>query len=73
MSNKYITLLCKKRFGKTYLAHIQEKRIDYAIELMKSGDYSLENVAAKCGYTNLLTFRRNFKAVTGVNPSEYDI
>lgn len=73
MSNKYITLLCKKRFGKTYLAYIQEKRIDYAIELMKSGEYSLENVASKCGYTNLLTFRRNFKAVTGVNPSEYDI
>ncbi len=73
MSNKYITLLCKKRFGKTYLAYIQEKRINYAIELMKSGGYSLENVAAKCGYTNLLTFRRNFKSVTGVNPSEYDV
>lgn len=73
MSNKYITLLCKKRLGKTYLAYIQEKRINYAIELMKSGEYSLENVAAKCGYTNLLTFRRNFKAVTGVNPSEYDV
>ena len=73
MSNKYITLLCKKRLGKTYLAYIQEKRISYAIELMKSKEYSLENIASKCGYTNLLTFRRNFKAVTGVNPSEYDI
>lgn len=73
VSNKYITLLCKKRLGKTYLAYIQDKRINYAIELMRTGKYSLEKVADMCGYTNLLTFRRNFKAVTGVNPSEYNI
>lgn len=73
VSNKYITMLCKKRLGKTYLAYIQEKRIYYAVKLMKNNTDSLETVAKMCGYTNLLTFRRNFKAVTGVNPSEYDL
>lgn len=73
VSNKYITYLFKKQFGNTYLQYVQEKRIAYAIELLKAGNDPLEVVAEACGYTNLLTFRRNFKAITGMNPSDYKI
>ena len=31
----------------------------------------LEDIAQQCGFTNLLTFRRNFKAVMGMNPSDF--
>ncbi|MBN2222442.1 MAG: helix-turn-helix transcriptional regulator, partial [Vallitaleaceae bacterium] len=48
-----------------------EKRIAKAVVMMEESSYSLEAIAEKCGYCNLLTFRRNFKSVMGVNPGDY--
>lgn len=72
VSNKYITMLCKNAKGMTYIQYIQELRIKKAAEYIKAGQHSLEEIAALCGYSNMLTFRRNFKSVMGVNPSEYN-
>lgn len=72
VSSKYLSLLCKKRYGITYLQYIQNKRIYRAVELLKTERYSLSEVAVMCGYTNQLTFRRNFKSITGKNPSDYE-
>ena len=71
VSNKYLSLLCKERFGTTYLQYVQTKRIQKAVELLQEGTHSLTEVSNMCGYTNQLTFRRNFKGVTGMNPSVY--
>lgn len=71
VSNKYISVICKKYLGMTYLQYLQEKRIGYAVLLMKTTQYSLEQIANTSGYTNMITFRRNFKSVEGVNPSEF--
>ncbi len=71
VSNKYLSLLCKKRYGVTYLQYIQDKRINRAVELLKGGQYSLTEVGNMCGYTNQLTFRRNFKSIMGMNPSDF--
>lgn len=71
VSNKYISIICKKYLGMTYLEYLQDKRINYAISLMKTTNYSLEQISKMSGYTNLLTFRRNFKSVKGMNPSEF--
>lgn len=72
VSSKYLSLLCKKRYGITYLQYIQNKRIYRAAELLKSKKYSLSEVGSMCGYTNQLTFRRNFKSIMGINPSDYE-
>lgn len=71
VSNKYISIICKKYLGMTYLEYLQDKRIAYAISLMQTTDHSLEQISKMSGYTNLLTFRRNFKSVKGMNPSEF--
>ncbi len=71
VSNKYLSLLCKERFGVTYLQYIQSKRIKKAAELLREKQYSLTEIGTMCGYTNQLTFRRNFKSIMGVNPSVY--
>lgn len=71
VSNKYLSTICKKYLGMTYLQYVQEKRIKKAAELMKTTNMSLEQIANQVGYVSLLTFRRNFKAVMGMNPSEY--
>ena len=71
VSNKYITQCCKQKLGVTYLQYIQEKRIAYSRQLLDERKLPLEQIAELCGYTNLLTFRRNFKSITGMNPSDY--
>lgn len=71
VSNKYITYLFKKQHGITYLQYVHEKRIEYSVELLNMKNDSLDKVAEECGYTNLLTFRRNFKSIMGMNPSDY--
>lgn len=70
VSSKYLLLLCKHKYGVTYLQYIQNKRIEKAQQLLREGVLSLTEIAIQCGYTNQLTFRRNFKAITGVNPSD---
>lgn len=71
VSNKYISLLCKNELGMSYLQYIHSRRIEYAVELLKTTDYTLEKIGEMCGYTSTLTFRRNFKMITGMNPSDY--
>lgn len=71
VSNKYISLLCKNELGMSYLQYVHGRRIAYAVELLKTTDYTLEKIGELCGYTSQLTFRRNFKMITGVNPSDY--
>jgi AraC-like DNA-binding protein len=70
VSSKYVTALVKKRFGMTYLKYVQERRISHAIDLLKNSSLPLEKIAEECGYTNMLTFRRNFKAIMSCNPSD---
>ena len=71
VSNKYISMVCKNHLGKTYLQYVQEKRILYAAELLQTTEKSIEEIAEECGYSSVLTFRRNFKAVMGANPGDY--
>jgi AraC-like DNA-binding protein len=71
VSMKYLSLVCKRKYGITYLQYVQNKRIDKAAELLKTHKYSLTEVAEMCGYTSQLTFRRNFKSIRGVNPSDF--
>ena len=71
VSSKYLSLLCRKRYDMTYLQYIQDKRIRRAAQLPPEKKYSLSEIAVMCGYANQLTFRRNFKSIMGVNPSDY--
>lgn len=71
VSTKVIGTICKKRYGKTFLQYVREKQIGRAAELLKTTEKTLEEISQQCGFINVLTFRRNFKAVMGVNPSDF--
>lgn len=71
VSTKMIGLITRKRFNQTFLNYVRDRQIHRAAELLKETDLSLEEIANQCGFTNILTFRRNFRTVMGVNPSEY--
>ncbi len=71
VSTKYICLIFKENLNTTYLQYVREKQIRRAAELLRDTGESLEAIATQCGFTNMLTFRRNFKSVMGMNPSDY--
>ena len=71
VSTKVVGEVCKNAYGQTFLQVVHERQIRRAVELLQSTDKSLEQIAQECGFTNLLTFRRNFKAVMNMNPSDY--
>lgn len=71
VSTKMVGLICKDTFGKTYLQYVRDLQIQRAAALLQTTDATLEEIAQQCGFANLLTFRRNFKAVMGMNPSDY--
>lgn len=71
LSTKTVGAMCKNYFGATFLQYVRDRQIHHAVELLQSGDASLEHIAQQCGFTNLLTFRRNFKAVMNMNPSDF--
>lgn len=71
VSSKYLSIFCKDHYGMTYLQYIQTRRIKKAAELLQNDSLTLAEIGELCGYTNQLTFRRNFKSIMGVNPSDY--
>lgn len=53
------------------LEYINLVRIQTACEYLKKTDETIADIAAKCGYTTLSTFNRNFSRITGTNPAEW--
>jgi len=46
-------------------------RIEYAKKLLTDQHTDIGRIAMDCGFTAVNTFNRNFKAITGMTPSEY--
>lgn len=53
------------------LEYINLVRIQNACELLKKTDYTVADIAYRCGFSTLSTFNRNFKQITGNSPMEW--
>jgi YesN/AraC family two-component response regulator len=71
LSVKYISKLFKMETGQGLLHYIGTVRIQKAKELLNSGTYTLNEISEMVGYASIKTFRRVFKKIEGVNPSDY--
>ena len=72
ISEEYVSMLFKKNIGETFLNYTEKIRIDRACRMiLEQSGRSLESIASDCGYVNQVSFRRAFKKVTGVLPSQY--
>lgn len=71
LSGKMIGSICRRKYGTTFLQYVRNRQIQKAAQLLQETDHSLEEIAHECGFTNVLTFRRNFKAVMNINPSDF--
>jgi len=70
-SEKYLSHIFKKNNTVGFSAYVQNLRINYAIELLKSKHHSVAGVAGICGYNDPLYFSKVFKKKTGLSPKEY--
>lgn len=71
LSTKSIGNYFVREYGHTYLDYVTHKRITYSLTLLDDSSKSIDDIAAGCGYSSPLSFRRNFKELLGQTPSEY--
>jgi transcriptional regulator GlxA family with amidase domain len=65
----------KRRFkaatGTTLIDYVQNLRIEEAKRLLESGRLPVEEISARVSYEDVSFFRRIFKRLTGLTPSQY--
>jgi two-component system response regulator YesN len=67
----YLGKLFRDETGETFTSWLNNLRIEKAVELMKTTDYTVREIALKTGYVNSNYFYRIFKKYMNVNPGEY--
>ena len=60
----------KKMFGVSFSSYLEMLRLRQAQKLLQEGR-PVQDVAAAVGYSSDYSFRRAFKRVVGVSPSNY--
>ena len=60
-----------KKTGKKFTQYISELRIQYAVRLIKEGDLTLDEIAARCGFRDKFYFSKVFKKIIGQTPTAY--
>ena len=70
MSDTYFRRLFKQRFKVTPLKYINDLKVKYATELLRSGYYTVTEAAEKCGFDNVYYFSLFIKKETGLSPSQ---
>lgn len=58
-------------FGETPHRHLQRRRIERAMALLRTTDRSVTRVCFDVGFSSLGTFSRTFREIVGQSPSAY--
>ena len=65
----------KRRFkaatGSSIIEYLQNLRVEEAKTLLESSDLAVEEISFEAGYSDPSFFRRLFKRLTGLSPSNY--
>ena len=62
----------KKRTNKTYFKFLNELRIEQACKLlMQEHEVTVAQIAEQCGFNNISNFNRQFKAIKGIQPTQF--
>lgn len=71
ISKYYLTREFKKEFGVTIIKYILNKRIEYAKELLKFTDKTIDEISEICGFNDQSYFSKQFKKYENVTCLEY--
>lgn len=70
LSEGYLSMLFKAEMRENFADYLERTRITAACEKLRAG-VLINDVAEQTGYNSAQSFRRAFKRVMGVSPSEY--
>ena len=70
ISEVYFRKEFRAHFGMSPMAYIKKTRIDNARLLLRTGYFSVSEVASQCGFESLSYFSHEFHRLTGMTPSE---
>lgn len=71
LSKNYFITAFKKYIGTSPYFYINRLRISKAKVLLDSSNFSIQEIAKKCGYQRSNSFTTTFKSFTGLTPSQY--
>jgi AraC-like DNA-binding protein len=71
VSPSHLRSIFKKEYGTSPVRALNEIRIHRAKAMIKSGIFTLQEVAAACGFQNEYYFSRVFKEYVGTSPGKY--
>lgn len=61
----------KKLMGMNYVTYVNMVRIEQAIQMLSTNQYRMIDIALECGFSNIRSFNRTFKEITGYTPTEF--
>jgi len=71
LSSAYITRCVKKTYNCTPLEYLQKIRMETAVNLLISTNFSIEEVAIHAGYKTASYFSKTFSDTYGISPLKY--
>ena len=71
VSENYVSVVFKEQSGENFQNYLEGVRLCHACEMLKESDAPVEEIAEKCGYYTVQSFRRAFKRVKGITPTKY--
>jgi AraC-like DNA-binding protein len=71
LSESYISTFFKQFMNQNFSVYLENKRLDKAGELLLHSGLSIQEIALQVGYNSDRAFRRAFKRVKGVQPTQY--
>jgi AraC-like DNA-binding protein/ligand-binding sensor protein len=71
LSESYCSRLFSKIEGKTITKYLKFLRLTEAKKLLRETDWSITDIAFKCGFNDLSYFNRSFHVSEGCSPREY--
>lgn len=71
MSTNAFCRYFKKRTRKSYIAFLNELRIDHSYKLLRNKELPISQVAFMSGFNNITNFNRVFRKTSGTTPREY--
>lgn len=71
ISSSHLRRHFKNYTGKSIIHYLHQRRIQMAMQLLKTNQDSITTIALECGYQEMSFFHRKFKAIVGISPKAY--
>jgi transcriptional regulator GlxA family with amidase domain len=71
MSERHLSRLFKQVYGMTLMTFVNDARIDEARHYLESTNLNLNDIARRCGFSNVSTLRRVFTKRLGISPIDH--